>query len=142
MPVGVDLPLSVGIPVEYVPDNELRLRLYRRIADLQREDELEALGLEFVDRFGAMPDQTRNLFYQIKIKILAQKANLASVNIENDQIVLRYPPLPDGSGGRSLPFIGLNVRAGRNAYWMGVDLSNSDWTRELADALTELVHLT
>ena len=34
MPVNVDLPLAVGIPAEYISDQDLRLRLYRRIADL------------------------------------------------------------------------------------------------------------
>src|SRR5258706_694501 len=39
MPVNVDLPLAVGIPAEYIPDQDLPLRLYRRIADLR--DEIE-----------------------------------------------------------------------------------------------------
>ncbi|MBU4224387.1 MAG: transcription-repair coupling factor, partial [Chloroflexi bacterium] len=34
LPVNVDLPLAAGIPEEYVPDHNLRLRLYRRLADL------------------------------------------------------------------------------------------------------------
>src|SRR4030042_3323594 len=36
-PVNVDLPLPSGIPLEYVPDQVLRLQLYRRLADLQAE---------------------------------------------------------------------------------------------------------
>ncbi len=34
MPVNVDLPLAIGIPADYIPDQDLRLRLYRRIADV------------------------------------------------------------------------------------------------------------
>ena len=37
LPVSVDLPLAIGIPVEYIPDQNLRLKLYRRLADLERE---------------------------------------------------------------------------------------------------------
>ncbi len=37
MPVNVDLPLTVGIPADYIADQDLRLRLYRRIADLRDE---------------------------------------------------------------------------------------------------------
>ncbi|MDP2777027.1 MAG: helicase-related protein, partial [Anaerolineales bacterium] len=58
MPVNVDLPLAVGIPAEYISDQDLRLRLYRRIADLRDETELDALGSEFRDRFGQMPEMT------------------------------------------------------------------------------------
>ena len=43
MPVNVDLPLTVGIPADYIADQDLRLRLYRRIADLRDESEIEAL---------------------------------------------------------------------------------------------------
>ena len=35
LPVRVDLPLAIGIPVEYIPDQNLRLKLYRRLADLE-----------------------------------------------------------------------------------------------------------
>jgi transcription-repair coupling factor (superfamily II helicase) len=43
MPVNVDLPLAVGIPASYIADQDLRLRLYRRIADLRDETEIDAL---------------------------------------------------------------------------------------------------
>jgi hypothetical protein len=54
IPVNVELPLAVGIPVNYISDQDLRLRLYRRIADLRDETELDALGSEFRDRFGQL----------------------------------------------------------------------------------------
>jgi transcription-repair coupling factor (superfamily II helicase) len=56
MPVNVDLPLAVGIPAAYIADQDLRLRLYRRIADLRDETEIDALVSEFEDRFGELPE--------------------------------------------------------------------------------------
>ncbi len=50
MPVNVELPLAVGIPADYIADQELRLRLYRRLADMRNEIEIEALETEFRDR--------------------------------------------------------------------------------------------
>src|SRR4030095_1659932 len=76
MPVNVDLPLAVGIPMEYIPDQDLRLRLYRRIADLRDETELDALASEFKDRFGELPEMVENLFYQMRVKLLAEQAGL------------------------------------------------------------------
>ena len=69
MPVNVDLPLAVGIPADYIADQDLRLRLYRRIADLRDETEIEALTSEFTDRFGELPEMVRNLFYQMRVKL-------------------------------------------------------------------------
>ena len=34
----MDLPLAIGIPVEYIPDQNLRLKLYRRLADLEYQN--------------------------------------------------------------------------------------------------------
>ena len=55
MPVNVDLPLAIGIPADYISDQDLRLRLYRRSADLRDESEIDALANEFNDRFGPHP---------------------------------------------------------------------------------------
>ncbi len=137
LPVGVDLPLPIGIPVEYIPDQNLRLKLYRRLADLEREAELDALVDEFLDRFGALPETVKNLVFQMRVKLRAQEAGLAGVTFEGEQIVLRYPPLPEGVTERNLPTLGRDVRAGRNAYWMMAG-SNGDnsWQTRLLETLT------
>jgi transcription-repair coupling factor (superfamily II helicase) len=131
LPVSVDLPLSVGIPVDYVPDQNLRLRLYRRLADLESATEVQALLEEFNDRFGPPPEPVLNLFYQMQVKLLAQKVGLASVVLESDQIVLRYPPLPEGVSSRNLPSIDHHTRAGKNAYWMPWKVEGEEWQERL-----------
>jgi transcription-repair coupling factor (superfamily II helicase) len=117
MPVNVDLPLAVGIPAEYIPDQDLRLRLYRRIADLRDEIEIDALASEFKDRFGDLPEMTSNLFYQMRVKLRAEKAGLSSINWESGQIVLRYPASANGSEPKRLADLGAGIRGGKNAYW-------------------------
>lgn len=136
MAVSVDLPLSIGLPVDYVREPNARLGLYRRIAHLNNEEEIQALRTEFVDRFGPPPPEVENLFFQIRIKLLAEQAGLASVSVEGDQIVLRFPPLPDGMPARNLPPIGFGARAGKNAYWLPI--ANGDWQAQLVGALEEV----
>ncbi|MDP1715965.1 MAG: transcription-repair coupling factor [Anaerolineales bacterium] len=145
MPVNVDLPLAVGIPAEYISDQDLRLRLYRRIADLRDETELDALGSEFRDRFGQMPEMTQNLLYQMRVKLRAEKAGLTSVNLEAGQILLKYAASTKGSEPaglrvskpKRLPDLGNGIRGGRSAYW--VMLSKDEvWTAKLLDVLTRL----
>ncbi|MCL4528772.1 MAG: transcription-repair coupling factor [Chloroflexi bacterium] len=137
MPVNVDLPLAVGIPADYIADQDLRLRLYRRIADLRDESEIEALASEFNDRFGKLPEMTENLFYQMRIKLRAEKAGLASVGWETGQIVLRYPSAPDGGEGKRLRDLGPDVRGGKGAYWCTF-AKDVDWMERLL-AVLELV---
>ena len=148
MPVNVDLPLAVGIPADYIADQDLRLRLYRRIADLRDETEIDALSSEFQDRFGELPDMLENLFYQMRVKLRAEQAGLSSINWESGQIVLRYPPSSEDtrstpqSGsldneGRRLPDLGPGIRGGRNAYWCSFG-RDEDWQEKLLDVLERL----
>jgi transcription-repair coupling factor (superfamily II helicase) len=139
-PVSVDLPISLGIPLGYVPDQNLRLRLYRRLADLKDEAEIAAIADEFADRFGPLPEEISNLLFQMRVKLRAEQAGLASVTIENEQIVLRYPPLPEGTQARSLPSIGAPVRAGKNAYWLPVG-AGEEWKDRLLESLTTILEM-
>ena len=145
LPVNVDLPLAIGIPEIYVPDTNLRLRLYRRLADLTDEAALEALAAEFTDRFGILPEMVINLFYQMQVKLRAERAGLVSVGMESGQIVLRYPVLSEGVESKlgviqpnsRLPDLGPGVRGGKNAYWcmFGKD---ADWQSSLLEVLEKL----
>ncbi|MCJ7624808.1 MAG: DEAD/DEAH box helicase, partial [Anaerolineaceae bacterium] len=138
IPVNVDLPLSVGIPVSYIPDDYLRLQLYRRLADLRKCSDIENIREEFIDRFGPFPDEVENLFYKIRVKLLAGKAGLISVTKEGDQIVLKFPALPAGQDRRDLPDIGFHTRVGKNAYRLLMN-EHSDWPKRLLSVLSEII---
>ena len=137
LPVNVDLPLAIGIPETYVPDTNLRLRLYRRLADLTDKAALEALAAEFTDRFGPLPEMITNLFYQMRVKLLAEKVGLISIGMESGQIVLRFPASPEGTESKRLPDLGPGIRGGKNAYWclFGRD---ANWQERLLELLERL----
>jgi transcription-repair coupling factor (superfamily II helicase) len=138
LPVAVDLPIPVSIPSSYIPDRPTRTRLYRRLADLRTQDEIDALSEEFIDRFGPLPTEAINLFYQLKIKLLAEKGGLAGVSAEVGQIILRYPPLPDGQNARAFPEFEGNIRTGKNAIWIPFSETNG-WQEILVDILQKLI---
>jgi transcription-repair coupling factor (superfamily II helicase) len=103
MPVNVDLPLAVGIPKDYISDQDLRLRLYRRIADLRDESELDALGSEFRDRFGQLPEMTQNLLYQMRVKLRAEDAGLSSYQLTGPKrSVCLIFPMVSAAGNRRI----------------------------------------
>ncbi|MBK6791312.1 MAG: transcription-repair coupling factor [Anaerolineales bacterium] len=137
IPVNVDLPLAVGIPANYIPDQDLRLRLYRRIADLRDETELDALGSEFRDRFGQLPEMVQNLFYQIRVKLRAEEVGLTAVGWEAGQILLKYPAPAEGAEPKRLPDLPNGVRGGKGQYWVTVT-KEEVWTAKLLDVLARL----
>jgi len=137
MPVNVDLPLAIGIPADYIADQDLRLRLYRRIADLRDEIELDALGSEFRDRFGILPEMMQNLLYQMRVKLRAEKVSLNSVSWESGQILLKYATPVQGSDEKRLPDLAKGVRGGKSAYWVTIS-KEEVWMVKLLDVLDQL----
>jgi transcription-repair coupling factor (superfamily II helicase) len=130
----VELPLPISIPAEYIPDKSVRLSLYRRLADIRQIPDLEALIEEFQDRFGALPQTVQNLFFQLRVKLLADRAGLASVTAESGQIALRFA---DGSLPENLPDMGPGVRVGKTAIWLPY-LASSEWPELLVEVLRRL----
>ena len=135
--INVDLPLSVSIPEDYVGDKNVRLRLYRRIAHLHSNSEVDTLSTEFTDRFGPPPQSVSNLLYQLKIKLLAEQAGAFSVSAESSLIAIRYPPLPDDRSQRNFPILGSDVRVGKNGLWFDYK-KQTEWQNRLVDILVAL----
>ena len=139
LPTSVNLPMAIGIPAEYIPDQDLRLKLYRRLADIREVESLASIEMEFEDRFGPLPGEVRNLIYQIKVKLLAALAGLASVGFEGKQLVLRYPPLPEGVEYRPLRELGRPVMSGKNAYRIHFsNPENENWQEVLVGVLLKI----
>lgn len=136
--VNIDLPLDSEIPPSYVPDQDLRLKLYRRISALRKTEEIASTEIEFADRFGPPPVGVLSLFYQMKLKILGEDIGLESISFVNGQIVLQYPPLPEGVKERPLAFIDAKARIGRNAYWLQINPEMPDWQDKLLQILKTL----
>ena len=49
----------VTIPEDYVTDLQVRLQLYRRLAAIEGEDEIESFAAEMIDRFGPLPEEVK-----------------------------------------------------------------------------------
>ena len=90
IPVNVDLPLVIGIPIYYISDDDLRLKLYRRLASILSEQDINQMEEEFSDRFGTLPEEVSNLFYQMRVKLLAEKIGLASVVLKMNRLFLGF----------------------------------------------------
>jgi transcription-repair coupling factor (superfamily II helicase) len=67
----IDLQLPALLPDDYLPDVHSRLVLYKRIASASSKDELREIQVEMIDRFGLLPEATKNLFgiTELKLKV-------------------------------------------------------------------------
>lgn len=87
--ITVDLPFDVLIPITYVPDERERLAMYRRIATLESESDIQPFEDELRDRFGVLPRSVRNLLTQVRVKFLAEKAHVTAVVLRGEALVFR-----------------------------------------------------
>ena len=135
--INVDLPIEVGIPPEYVEDKPMRLKLYRRLADIHDLSEIDALQAEFDDRFGAPPESVMNLLYQLKVRVLAEQAGVVSISIENKQMALRFPARRPHEAPRHFPNLGADARTSKNTVWL-TNLEGANWRSQLLTVLERL----
>ena len=77
--ITVDAPIL--IPEDYVPDLDLRMGLYRRMNEIEDKSGVEAFAAEMIDRFGALPEATRNLIDVIGIKLECRMARVAKLDV-------------------------------------------------------------
>jgi transcription-repair coupling factor (superfamily II helicase) len=78
------------IPEDYVADLPVRLSLYRRLAEVEDEREIDAFAAELADRFGPLPEEVRHLLDIVAIKSLCRRANVEKVDTGPKGTVLSF----------------------------------------------------
>ena len=76
----VNLRIPALIPEDYLPDVHSRLVLYKRISSAKDKDALKELQIEMIDRFGLLPNQTKNLIRQTELKLDAEKLGIVKID--------------------------------------------------------------
>jgi transcription-repair coupling factor (superfamily II helicase) len=76
------------IPYEYIDEENMRVKLYGRIAALATETEVRELTKEFADRFGKPPPAVKNLFEIARIRIAAAQVGVQSVRASEDRLII------------------------------------------------------
>lgn len=87
---GIVMGLPVLIPDSYVPDLPVRLGLYRRISGLSSDAETEAMEAELIDRFGALPEEVKNLLDVVDLKRLCRQSGVEKVDAGPKGMVLQF----------------------------------------------------
>ena len=86
----ISLGAPVTIPEAYIADLSQRLSLYRRLASLEDQAEIEAMGAEIHDRFGPPPPEVGMLLRLVKIKALCRRANIEKLDAGAKGLTLAF----------------------------------------------------
>jgi transcription-repair coupling factor (superfamily II helicase) len=101
----LNLGLNIRIPVEYIPEENQRLRMYKRVAGVETESQLSDVGAELQDRYGDAPAPVRNLLEYAALKLLAIRVGATAIERKRDQVNIKFRQNAEIDPGRLAKFV-------------------------------------
>jgi transcription-repair coupling factor (superfamily II helicase) len=92
LPISLDLKVEARIPSSYVPYQEQRFELYRRIGEIGNHEETLKLKEELQDRYGPLPPETHHLIDLLRVKLIAQKLGIVCLRSKGSKIWTTFSP--------------------------------------------------
>ena len=91
-PAGCEINLRVPalIPDSYLPDVNQRLRLYKRLSSCRSEEELQAIQVEMIDRFGLLPEEVKHLVRQTRLRMQADALGITRIDVGAQQGTVEF----------------------------------------------------
>ena len=86
----VNLKIDLRVDPEYIPDMNQRLSAYRRMASARTMEEIERLLDELRDRYGPPPASIVNLAQHGRVRVIAERIGLDSVERDAGAVVLKF----------------------------------------------------
>ncbi|HKY57215.1 MAG TPA: transcription-repair coupling factor [Aeromicrobium sp.] len=95
--VAVELPIEAHLPLEYVSSERLRLEMYKHLAAVRTDDDVDALRAEMVDRYGEPPDVVETLFEVARLRVRLRQAGLGEVTSAGSNIRFAGVDIPESA---------------------------------------------
>ena len=86
----LNLGLNIRIPVDYIPEENQRLRMYKCIAGVETESQLSDVRAELQDRYGEPPPAVRNLLEYATLKLLAVRVGATGIERKRDVVTIKF----------------------------------------------------
>ena len=83
--------MDAHLPTDYVESERLRLEMYRRLAEVRSDDDVDGVRAELVDRYGTPPAPTEALLQVARFRIACRRAGLTEVMTQGNFI--RFGPV-------------------------------------------------
>jgi transcription-repair coupling factor (superfamily II helicase) len=101
----INLHAPALLPEAYCSDVHERLTLYKRMANCDSREQLDALREELVDRFGELPEAARALLECHALRIAANKVGVARVDATHEAVQLQFVKNPPIDGGKVIALV-------------------------------------
>lgn len=93
--VRIELPVDAHLPHDYIPSERLRLEMYKRLAEVRSDDDVDAIEEELRDRYGDPPIVVVSLLLVARFRARARRAGVGEVTIAGKNVRFAPVQLPD-----------------------------------------------
>ena len=93
----IELPIDAHLPHDYVPSERLRLEMYKRLAEVRADEDVDLIREELVDRYGEPPAAVASLLEVARFRGRARQAGLTDVTIQGRYVRFAPVELPESA---------------------------------------------
>jgi transcription-repair coupling factor (superfamily II helicase) len=104
----LNLGLNIRIPSEYIPQENQRLRMYKRVAGVENDQQLADVSAELRDRYGDPPGAVLNLLHYAALKLVCQRVGLSQIERKRELVSLRFTEKADIDPAKLARFVAAN----------------------------------
>jgi transcription-repair coupling factor (superfamily II helicase) len=104
----IQIPVEAYLPGSYIEDNGTRIVFYKRISSLKDEAAVDEMARELEDRFGVVPEETRNLLKVIEVKIAASALGIESIQMSKGTFIYKFSEITPIAASSLLAFVKKN----------------------------------
>jgi len=101
----LNLGLNIRIPAEYIGEENQRLRMYKRVAGVENEKQLEDVQSELEDRYGPLPPPVKNLAEYAKLRLLARRLGVITIDRKREQFNVKFGDAAPIDGQKLAQFV-------------------------------------
>jgi transcription-repair coupling factor (superfamily II helicase) len=93
--VRIELPVDAHLPHGYIPSERLRLEMYKRLAEVRSDDDVDLINEELLDRYGEPPQEVVSLLLVARFRARARQAGIGEVTIAGRNVRFAPVELPE-----------------------------------------------
>ncbi|KAB2809426.1 transcription-repair coupling factor [Pimelobacter simplex] len=93
--VRIELPVEAHLPHDYIPSERLRLEMYKRLAEVRSDADVDEIVAELEDRYGEPPQQVAALLLVARFRARARKAGIKEITSVGKNVRFHPVVLPE-----------------------------------------------
>ncbi len=93
--VRIELPVDAHLPHDYIPSERLRLEMYKRLAEVRTDPDVDEIRVELVDRYGPPPDEVESLLFVARFRARLRQAGVREVTVAGKYVRFAPVDLPE-----------------------------------------------